>query len=138
GVHWLVTDQLAKQRMCVAASGHVGKFSRHDYLRFGEELTTQGGRPPGLGYGGDTTRQKFTSKERDNETGLDFFGARYFASTQGRFTSPDPMLSSGDVVSPQSWNRYAYVDNNPLRYIDPLGLYEWDASLGGNLSDADL
>lgn len=69
---------------------------------------------------------QFTGKERDAETGLDYFGARYFSGAQGRFTSPDPLLSSGRPWLPQSWNRYAYTLNNPLRYTDPLGLYEWD------------
>jgi hypothetical protein len=41
-------------------------------------------------------------KERDNETGLDYFGARYYASTQGRFTSPDPLLGSGRIENPQT------------------------------------
>ncbi|MGH9967444.1 MAG: RHS repeat-associated core domain-containing protein, partial [Pyrinomonadaceae bacterium] len=63
-----------------------------------------------------------TQKERDNETGLDFFEARYYASTQGRFTSVDALLSSGIPDEPQSWNRYSYTINNPLKYIDPSGL----------------
>jgi RHS repeat-associated protein len=58
--------------------------------------------------------------------GLDYFGARYFASTQGRFTSPDPLLASGRTWAPQSWNRYSYVLNNPLRLIDPTGLVDDD------------
>lgn len=66
-----------------------------------------------------------TRKERDNETGLDYFGARYFASTQGRFTSPDPLLGSGRIGSPQTWNRYNYVLNNPLKFSDLLGLFEY-------------
>src|SRR5437762_5866190 len=103
-------------------SGSLATVSRHDYLPFGEELTTQGGRTPGLGYGGDTTRQKLTQKERDNETGLDYFGARYFASTQGRFISVDPLGASAIVSDPQSFNRYTYVLNNPLKYVDPDGL----------------
>jgi len=65
-----------------------------------------------------------TRKERDNETGLDYFLARYYASIQGRFTSPDPLLTSGKPYHPQSWNRYIYCLNNPLAYIDPTGL-EW-------------
>ena len=65
---------------------------------------------------------EFTSKERDAETGLDYFGARYMSSAQGRFTSPDPLLGSGRPEDPQSWNRYAYGFNNPLRFIDPSGL----------------
>ena len=62
-----------------------------------------------------------TSKERDNETGLDFFEARYYSSSQGRFTSGDPLLESAEREMPQSWNRYSYVLNNPLIYTDPTG-----------------
>lgn len=72
---------------------------------------------------------QITSKERDAETGLDYFGARYYSGAQGRFTSPDPLLNSGRPTNPQSWNRYAYTLNNPLRYVDPTGLYEWAASV---------
>lgn len=61
------------------------------------------------------------SKERDIETGLDFFGARYFASAQGRFTSPDDFWKDSQVADPQSWNKYAYVRNNPLKYVDLTG-----------------
>jgi len=67
-------------------------------------------------------RQKFTQKERDTETGLDYFGARYYASTQGRFTSVDPANITGrHVVNPQRWNLYVYVNNNPLALFDPDG-----------------
>jgi len=89
-----------------------------------------------------------TSKERDNETGLDYFGARYYASIQGRFTGADPydinlerqMTSDPDeaenvfknyIKQPQHWNHYAYALNNPLRYIDPDGLMEYDTELLG-------
>ena len=57
---------------------------------------------------------EFTGKERDAETGLDYFGARYLSATQGRFTSGDPFLGGGRPEDPQSWNRYAYARNNPL------------------------
>jgi RHS repeat-associated protein len=62
----------------------------------------------------------FTGKERDSESGLDYFGARYNASSLGRFTSPDP--AGGHYGDPQTLNRYAYVANNPLRLTDPAGL----------------
>jgi len=64
---------------------------------------------------------QFTSKERDAETGLDFFGARYMSSAQGRFTSPDEPWLDQDPRNPQSWNLYVYGRNNPLRYSDPSG-----------------
>jgi RHS repeat-associated protein len=81
-----------------------------------------------------------TSKERDIETGLDYFLARYYSSAQGRFTSPDEfsggpdelfILGSGEgerqalvyanVTNPQTLNKYQYCFNNPLRYVDPDG-----------------
>jgi len=65
---------------------------------------------------------KFTSKERDAETGLDYFGARYMSSAQGRFTSPDPIhFQAAMLVDPQRFNLYAYVRNNPLSLVDPKG-----------------
>jgi len=64
-------------------------------------------------------RQQFTDKERDIETGLDYFLARYYSSTQGRFTSVDP--GSFVPADPQNWDRYSYVQNNPLKFIDPTG-----------------
>jgi len=72
-VHWLVTDQLGTPRMIFDHTGSLAATKRHDYLPFGEELVaTQGARTTALGYSGDTVRQKFTSKERDTETGLDY------------------------------------------------------------------
>jgi RHS repeat-associated protein len=76
-----------------------------------------------MGYGEPGLAQKFTGQLRDGESGLDYFGARHMASAQGRFTSPDPLMASAHVVDPQSWNRYTYAWNNPLRYNDPLGLF---------------
>jgi RHS repeat-associated protein len=62
-----------------------------------------------------------SSKERDAETGLDYFGARYYSGAEGRFTSPDPKASSARLENPQRWNRYTYALNNPIIYIDPDG-----------------
>jgi len=66
-------------------------------------------------------KPQFTGKERDSETGLDYFGARYFSGAMGRFTSPDPPGLDQSEDDPQSWNLYSYVRNNPLRFIDPTG-----------------
>lgn len=105
--------------------------------------------------------QQFTGKERDAETGLDYFGARYMPSAQGRFTSPDPLgAAAGREADSKSWNLYAYgrnnplnVDplglrsvlsaalragrNNPLRYVDPLGLMYQVCDNNGNCSNLD-
>ncbi|HKC66043.1 MAG TPA: RHS repeat-associated core domain-containing protein, partial [Pyrinomonadaceae bacterium] len=63
-----------------------------------------------------------TQKERDSETGLDYFDARYYSSAQGRFTSADPILiTKKRLPDPQSLNLNSYVRNSPLRYIDPKG-----------------
>jgi RHS repeat-associated protein len=109
--------------MIIDKTGSLANVKRHDYLPFGEELLAgQGGRTTALGYSGEAIRQKFTSKERDNETGLDYFGARYYASTQGRFTSTDPAwIKLKTLLNPQDLNRYSYVANNPLKFADPTG-----------------
>jgi RHS repeat-associated protein len=65
---------------------------------------------------------KFTGKERDTESGLDNFGARFDASSLGRFMSVDPVIVTPNrITDPQQFNRYAYVRNNPMRFVDPTG-----------------
>lgn len=121
---WVVADQLGTPRIIVDQTGSLAGVSRHDYLPFGEELSA-GLRSTTPGYtNNDGFRQKFTLKERDNETGLDYFISRYYSSVQGRFTSADALL--GKRRDPQSLNRYAYVLNNPLKFIDPLGYLAQD------------
>ena len=73
-----------------------------------------------------------TGKERDSESGNDYFGARYYASTMGRFMSPDPM--GGHYENPQTLNKYAYVINNPLTLTDPTGLDIWLQGCGKDSS----
>jgi RHS repeat-associated protein len=66
----------------------------------------------------------FTGKERDTESGNDYFGARYYASSMGRFMSPDPIgIMAQKLSDRQQWNMYQYSKNNPLRFTDPSGLY---------------
>ncbi|MCZ2078487.1 MAG: RHS repeat-associated core domain-containing protein, partial [Bryobacterales bacterium] len=118
GTCYLAADHLGSTRLVMDEQGTVKE--RHDYLPYGEEIAAGvGGR--GVEYGGVGVRQKFTGKERDGETGLDYFGARYFSGAQGRFTSPDKPFADQFVEDPQSWNLYTYVRNNPLRYVDDDG-----------------
>ena len=123
-MRWLVADQLGTPRMVVDRTGSLAGVTRHDYLPFGEEIPADNSwRIAARGYGAaDGVRQKFTGYERDVESGLDYAQARYYANSQGRFTSADPLLASASPGAPQTWNRYAYVGNNPLTSTDPTGL----------------
>jgi RHS repeat-associated protein len=76
--------------------------------------------------GPTTMHYKFTGKERDAESGIDNFGARYYGNTVGRWMSPDWAEKPEDVPyakmdNPQSLNLYSYVGNNPLSRVDPDG-----------------
>jgi RHS repeat-associated protein len=107
-VEYYHTDALGSVR-AVTKAGVV--VSRHDFLPFGEELQPQ--IPP-------TEKRLFAGNERDTETASDHFWARQYAPRGGRFTSPDPGPSAR-LYDPQSWNRYSYVSNRPLSFLDPLG-----------------
>ncbi len=73
---------------------------------------------------------KFTGWERDGETGLDHTLFRQYISAPGRWMTPDPAgLAAVDLSNPQSLNRYAYVMNNPVNFIDPLGLCRVDITI---------
>ncbi|MGB7219764.1 MAG: RHS repeat-associated core domain-containing protein, partial [Vicinamibacterales bacterium] len=85
---------------------------RHDFWPFGEEWA-----PPAS----PVSVMKFAGKERDTETGFDYFLARYYRANSGRFTSVDPGQAGAHLETPQSWNQYAYAGNNPLRFVDPMG-----------------
>ena len=131
GTQYPTADQLGTARVITNSSGSV--VARHDYMPFGEELGAgTGGRTTGMGFSnsGDNNRKKFTGYERDNETGLDFAQARYNSSMLGRFTSPDPFAGSATTINPQSFNRYAYVGNNPVNAIDTTGLAGESAGAG--------
>jgi RHS repeat-associated protein len=62
-----------------------------------------------------------TGKERDQESGLDYFGARYYGSSMGRWMSPDPSLDGAIMELPQTWNKYSYEYNRPTYGTDPDG-----------------
>jgi RHS repeat-associated protein len=131
GVQYLTGDHLGSTR--VVTAGNAAVVARHDYLPFGEELGPSVNGRSALYAGGDTVRQLFTGKERDAESSLDYFGARYFSAALGRFTGVDPVLSTREnSADPQRWNRYAYVRNNPLRLVDPDGRCSAPAGTGGS------
>jgi RHS repeat-associated protein len=83
------------------------------YYAFGEERNS-----PTLAN--DTV--KFASYTRDSATGLDYADQRYYANTFGRFMTADPYKTSAGPSDPQSWNKYAYAEGDPVNFYDPTGL----------------
>ncbi len=120
-VNWFFTDHLGTSRVVWTLAGK----DESDFYPFGGERVVQSAAG---------NRYKFTGKERDSESGLDNFGARYDSSTIGRFMSPDWALKPttvpyADFGNPQSFNLYAYAHNNPLTYRDQNGHCIWDGCI---------
>ncbi len=136
GTVYQTEDPLGNTRAVTDSSGKI--VSRSDYMPFGENIigSSTYNRAGLIGYGPPQgTELAFTGKERDAETGLDYFGARYFSGAQGRFTSPDKPFAGQNPANPQSWNLYSYGLNNPLRYIDPTGHDPEEADPADNGND---
>lgn len=137
-IGYVTPDHLGSTRIITNKDGSVR--TRQDYLPFGEEVVSSlsvNGRQNISAYNSGDINQKFTGQERDQETGLDFFKSRYYSSSLGRFTSPDEFSGGAidffaaaasskptfyaDPTNPQTFNKYQYGFNNPLRYVDPDG-----------------
>jgi RHS repeat-associated protein len=127
-INYYFADHLGSSRVVTSAAGAI--LDDSDFYPFGKEVP----------FASATDNSYlFTGKERDAESGLDFFIARYYSSQYGRFLSPDEFtggpvdaFSSNDpappatlpyanITNPQSLNKYTYTWNNPLRYTDPNG-----------------
>jgi RHS repeat-associated protein len=139
GTAYLTADMLGSTRLITDGTGNTTECQ--DYLPFGQQIQAgvDGRSAVCFGVANTLPEKTFTGKERDVNTGLDYFGARYMSSAQGRFTSPDEFpggivdpftgqqvqqpkpLPYADTRYPQSLNKYAYVVNNPLRWTDPDG-----------------
>jgi RHS repeat-associated protein len=116
-VKFYFSDNLGSASVITNNQGAMPPLAESDYYPYGAEIVITSG---------DSNHYKFTGKERDSESGLDNFGARYYGSSMGRFMSPDwaarptavPYAVYGD---PQSLNLYTYVRNNTLNRSDPDG-----------------
>ena len=97
-------------RVISDSSGAV--MGTEDHLPFGEEAGTTG----------ESEKHRFTSYERDSESGTDYAVNRQHMPNTGRFAQAD--VVAGSILSPQSLNRYSYVSNDPTNSADPLGLVE--------------
>jgi RHS repeat-associated protein len=116
GYSYYFSDHLGSADVVTDATGNIKEES--DYYPFGvERIITDSG--IGNNY-------KFTGKERDPETGCDYFGARYYCNPIGRFITPDwaakpTTVPYANFGNPQSLNLYSYVQNNPTTMGDPDG-----------------
>ncbi len=108
-VDYYFADHLGTPRVVTNATGTIPPLDDSDFYPFG-------GQRPLVSSSGNT--YKFTGKERDSESGLDNFGARYNSSQYGRFMSPDPKQDSAIAANPQTLNRYTYGLNNPITLLD--------------------
>jgi RHS repeat-associated protein len=110
-------DHLGSSNIITDGSGQ--QIARYEYSPFGEVAHQSGS------Y---TTDIKYTGKIQD-DTGLYYYGARYYDPVIGRFITPDTIVQAPS--DPQSLNRYAYCRNNPIKYVDPSGRWFWVAVIVG-------
>ncbi len=116
GYHILHSDHLGSSTVISDSSGAIAEST--EYNPFGTTRTHSGA---------TLTNYKYTDQERDPETGLYNYGARYYDPMIGRFISPDSIVQA--PFNPQSLNRYSYCINNPLMYVDPSGNF-WGFFIG--------
>jgi RHS repeat-associated protein len=114
-VSYYFSDHLKTASVIADSSGNVKQDE--DYYPWGSELQL---------VNNDSNHYKFTSKERDAESGLDYFEARYYENALGRFVTPDwsqviAPIPYADLGDPQSLNLYSYVRNAPTSRADPNG-----------------
>jgi RHS repeat-associated protein len=118
-------DHLGTPRLVTKEFGVL--VGQHTYYPFGAEMNLTPTESA-------TELMKFTGHERDivaaTNGSVDYMHARYYNGNLGRFLSVDPTWSSADLGQPQSWNRYAYVENNPVGKVDPDGRCGWGVLLG--------
>jgi RHS repeat-associated protein len=115
GVSYYFSDHLKTTNIVTDAQGNIKTES--DFYPWGGELQF---------LANDSNHYKFTGKERDSESGLDYFGARYYSNGLGRFITPDwnavPVpVPYADLGDPQSLNQYTYVRNVPTSRVDADG-----------------
>ena len=101
-------DHLGSTRLITSAAG--AEVKRYEYKPWGAVLSETGSSPDS---------HRFTGQETDDETGLVFFGWRYYDPTLGRFISPDAFVPND--ANPQALDLYAYVNNSPTNGVDPSG-----------------
>ena len=132
GVKCIQQDWQGSVRAVANSNGHV--VARTDHQAFGEEIGVGVGlRKIEHGYSADrATRQGYGLTENDESSGLNHTWFRKLENQAGRWTSPDPYIGSMSVGNPQSFNRYSYVENDPVNFVDPSGLCSIVTTINAN------
>jgi len=146
-VFFVATDHLGSPTLVFDAAG--GVIERYDYHPHGEESTysleaadTANGTTDYMdayfapGDPASLLLRRFQGRELDSEVGKYDFGARIYDPTLGRFMTADSVVP--DSTSSQSWNRYAFVRNNPLAFVDPSGHADVPATAGSKDTETVL
>jgi len=115
---YYLADHLGSSREIIQA-GQTTPCYEADFYPFGGERIAKDSQ--GNPINTCPQNYKFTGKERDPESGLDNFLARYYGSSIGRFMSADDPFVGWQLNDPQSLNLYAYVQDNPINDVDPTG-----------------
>ena len=132
GVRYIQQDWQGSVRAVANSNGHV--VARTDHQAFGEQIGVGVGmRKVEQGYSADkATRQGYGLTENDESSGLNHTWFRKLENQAGRWTSPDPYIGSMSVGNPQSFNRYSYVENDPVNFVDPSGLCSIVTTINAN------
>jgi RHS repeat-associated protein len=112
GIRYFNTDHLGSVSLMTNTTGD--QTQSMEYLPFGGLFKREGTA---------STDWQYTGQRQDDSTGLYFYNARYYDPGLGKFVSPDPIISN--PYNPQNLNRYSYVENNPINYIDPTGHWKF-------------
>lgn len=135
-IYYKANDELAAKKN---PDGTINYY-HNDHLGSATVLTDQSGavvekssyEPYGeIKQGGTKSKFGYTGQEKDSETGLNYYDARYYDPHLQRFIQPDTLLP--DIYDPQQLNRYSYARNNPLKYTDPTGHWAWLNNLVSNI-----
>ena len=138
-MYYYHADHLGSTSVVTDRDGEV--YERLEYTPYGETWLDE--------TNGDTyfdTPYRFSAKEKDEETGLYYYGARYLDPKYSRWISADPALGAyvfgtkagGGIYNSHNFNLYNYANNNPIKYTDPNGMFSWDEDgQGGTVTDKD-
>jgi len=118
-LYWLLSDHLGSTSITATSSG--SKTAELRYKAWGETRYTYGTMQTTIRYtpSGKITLRVQAGQREESSLGLYWYASRWYSASLGRFVSPDTIIPQPG--NPQAWDRYSYVNSNPVRYSDPSG-----------------